>query len=505
MNRRVSSVIVLGGGSAGFMAALALKKTMPNLKVQVIRSRDIGIIGVGEGSTPILVQFLHKLLQVPLQSFFEKVRPTWKLGLKFIWGPRPAFHYTFGQQVTQPAPGLPGRLGNYCMHTMEQWEPHAALMSLDKVFVRDAAGKPIIHTDLSYHFENERFVTFLENFATSMGIEICEETVAQVTQDEAGISGLAMKSGLTYAADLYVDCSGFVSLLVGQTLGEPFISFKSSLFCDRAVVGGWARTDEPIKPYTTCETMNTGWAWQIEHENRINRGYVYCSAFISDADAEAEFRRKNPKVGPTRVVRFVAGRYQRGWVKNVVAIGNSYGFVEPLEATALGAIASQIDSLVSILYDADREIRPTYVQIHNTAQAEGWDSIRGFIAMHYKFNQRLDTPFWQASRHDVDLAKGKPLVEYYLDNGPAPYWSAMLAGNSEVYHLPDFATLMIGQKIPWRHMPVPGAAEQARWEALRQAHLRRAQAAMTVKEALAATQAPDWDWSQAALDEAGFT
>ena len=143
-------------------------------------------------------------------------------------------------------------------------------------------------------------------------------------------------------------------MLLGKTLGEPFVSFKQQpVLRPRGRRRLGPRTDEPIQPYTTAETMDAGWCWQIEHEHRINRGYVYCSAFISDEDAEREFRRKNPKVGPTRIVKFVSGRYERAWVKNVVAIGNACGFVEPLEATSLAVICDECDSLVNSYDDCD--------------------------------------------------------------------------------------------------------------------------------------------------------
>src|SRR6185369_9411983 len=152
-------------------------------------------------------------------------------------------------------------------------------------FERGRGGGPVfLGLAYAYHFENEKFVQFLEGYASAQGVDIVDDTVAQVKQDEKGVSELLMASGRSETADFYVDASGFASLLLGKTLGEPFESFKSTLFCDRAVVGGWDRgLEEIIKPYTTCETMEAGWAWQIEHENRVNRGYVYSSDFISDA------------------------------------------------------------------------------------------------------------------------------------------------------------------------------------------------------------------------------
>ncbi len=184
-----------------------------------------------------------------------------------------------------------------------------------------------------------------------------------------------------------------MSLLLGKTLAEPFQSFSPTLFCDRAVVGGWERDGEIIQPYTVVETMNSGWCWRIDHEHRINRGYVYASSFTSDDEAEREFRAKNPKVGPTRVVHFRTGRYERSWVKNVVAIGNASGFVEPLEATSLGAIGSECALLAETLLDCDFQPNTSQVREFNRAMATNWDNIRRFLAIHYKFNTRLDTPF----------------------------------------------------------------------------------------------------------------
>ncbi len=158
------------------------------------------------------------------------------------------------------------------------------------------------------YIENEKFVGYLERYATKIGVITEDDTVEHVPQDE-GVAGLKLASGRTITADLYADCSGFVSLLLEKTLGVPFHDFKRTLYNDRAVVGGWLRTDEPIQPYTTAETMNSGWCWRIDHEGHINRGYVYSSDFISDEDATAEFTAKNPKVMKTRIVRFRVGRH----------------------------------------------------------------------------------------------------------------------------------------------------------------------------------------------------
>jgi tryptophan halogenase len=494
MHRMVQKVIVLGGGSAGFMAAIALKAKVPGIDVLVIRSKDIGIIGVGEGSTVTLTKFLHEYIRVGLKRFHEVARPTWKLGLHFIWGPRPYFHYSFGTGMSARYEDLPKNKGYYCDEDTEYADFHSALMTHDKVFER-AGPSPKMHGAFSYHFENERFVQYLEGYATALGARTLDDTVLEVKQGEEGVSGLLLKSGTTESADLYVDCSGFVSLLLGKALREPFIPFKSSLFCDRAVAGGWERTDEVIKPYTTCETMNSGWCWQIEHIERVVRGYVYASDFISDEQAEREFREKCPKVKNTRVVKFVSGRYGRCWVKNVVAVGNASGFVEPLEATALGVIAMQARLIANVLLDSDRQPGPTQLANLNDFHARNWDSIRGFIAMHYKFNSRIDTPFWRACRSDTELGRATPIVEYFKENGPSSLWEPTLFDEFDQFKTGGYMTMLVGMKVPYRKTYTPAEAEWRLWEAKRRKFKELAQKAMGVKEVLDIIYSPAWKWT----------
>jgi len=192
------------------------------------------------------------------------------------------------------------------------------------------------------------------------------------------------------------------------------VDYRDSLFCDRAVVGGWERTaDEPIQPYTTAETMDGGWCWRIDHEEIINRGYVFCSDHLGDNDAEAEFRRKNPRVQQTRVVPFRTGRYRRNWVHNVVGMGNASGFVEPLEATALMCICLQSRALADGLGETDDTPSPSMTSMFNLYLAGLWDEVRDFLAVHYKFNTRLETPFWQRCRAETALHGAAPLVQYF--------------------------------------------------------------------------------------------
>jgi tryptophan halogenase len=498
----VQRVVIVGGGSAGFMAALAIRaKLRDAVDVVVIRSKDIGVIGVGEGSTPALTRFLHEYVGVIPKKFFDTAQPTWKLGLRFLWGPRPHFNYSFSQgQLAARADGLPRMKAAYCFAgEMAHEDPLSALMTHDRAFERGARGEPLFHPNVAYHFENEKFVRFLEGYAAALGVTTLDDTVTDVERSENGVAALRLASGRREAADLFVDASGFVSLLLGKALGTPFVGYEKSLFCDRAVVGGWDRQDSPdaadqvIKPYTTCETMDAGWCWQIEHEGRINRGYVYSSGFVADEAAEAEFRAKNPKVGPTRIVRFVSGRYRDLWVGNVVAIGNAGGFVEPLEATALGAIAFQSRTLVDALLECDRDPTAAVRRNYNRMHAAVWDDVRDFLAVHYKFNTRVDTRFWRHCREHTDLAGASGVVEAYRETGPS-MWLESAVPRESVFGVPGYLAMLVGQQVPHAGAGRPTEPERRTWEAQRQRYRAMAARGLTVRETLAAIRSPKWKW-----------
>lgn len=497
----IRRVLVMGGGSAGFLAAITLKMRAPHLDVTALRSKEIGIIGVGEGTTNYVPEHLHGYLGIPIGEFFAEAAPSWKLGVRFEWGPRPAFEYPFTKQVDRPEPGLSQRVGYYCDEDFAFADRTSALMANGRAFSRQDNGAPLIERNFAYHLENERFVGYLEKHARRIGVAIREGTVQSVDQDDSGITALRLApggdfpSGGVATADLYVDCSGFGSALLGKALGEPFESFGSTLYCDCAVVGGWARGQEPILPYTAVETMDAGWCWQIEHEHRINRGYVFSSAFISHDEAERELRARCPRVTTTRVVRFVSGSYRRPWVRNVVAIGNAAGFVEPLEATALFVICAASQALTASLLDCNATPDAVIASQFNAYCTRLWGAIRNFLAVHYRFNTRRDTPFWKACRADVDLSGAAPIVEYYRAHGPSSLWAHTLIDPLDPFGLDGYYTLLIGQQVPYQRRWTAPPAEKARWEELKAGWAHGAASGFTIAEALRLVRSAQGAWS----------
>src|SRR3954468_11582526 len=328
--QQIRRIAVLGGGSAGFMGALTLRRKLPDLKVTVIRSPDIGVIGVGEGTTIAFPKHFFEYLRLKPQQFYADAEPTWKLGIKFLWGSRREFYYTFSYEFQHRFPELSRNTRFFFSDEFPFAGRTSAFMASDKAFPRRANGTPEFHNNHAYHVENNKLVGWLEKVSRDFGVEVIDATVTAERSDD-GIGALITQDGTRIEADLFVDASGFRSELLGRTLGESFLSYEDALFCDRAVIGGWTRTDEPIRPYTMAETMEAGWCWQIEHENWINRGYVYSSHFMDDDAALAELLTKNPRIAnEPRCVKFRSYRHTRTWIGNVVGIGNASGFVEPL-------------------------------------------------------------------------------------------------------------------------------------------------------------------------------
>ena len=239
--------------------------------------------------------------------------------------------------------------------------------------------------------------------------------------------------------------------------------------------------------------MDHGWCWQIEHEHWINRGYVYSSSFTSDDEACEEFLRKNPQVENTpRVVKFRSYRHERFWVGNVVGIGNASGCVEPLEATALQVISVQTSTLADGLIDSLCAPTPTLINFYNRHNTSQWDDIRDFLAVHYKFNTRVDTPFWRECRDSTDLCGAQEVVEYYQENGPSCLLNNVILHPTNSFGLEGYLAMLVGQKVPHQSRYSPSPAEIQSWQERRSQYGSEAANALSVRESLSYLRGIGW-------------
>ena len=492
----IKEVLVLGGGSAGFIAAISIKRKIPQLKVLVVRSPAIGVIGVGESTTPNFPRHLFEYLGISRKRFYALAQPAWKLGIRFLWGSRGSFDYTFNLQLDSHYGDLQKPTGYYCDDDFKDASLPGALMRRDMAFPRQKDGSPDIHPWHAFHIENKKFIEILEIVAKEEGVEVTDGKVTGSERGEQGITAVHLEDGRRLTADLFIDASGFRSELLGKALEEPFVSFEKSLFCRKAVIGGWERGEnEPILPYTTAETMDAGWAWRIDHEHLINRGYVYCPDFISDDEAAAEFQRKNPKVKvEPKIVNFRSGFYQRQWVGNVVGFGNAGGFVEPLESTAIMILCSHIQTLVDFLKHSDLRPTPTMRDLYNELTANTWNDIRQFLSLHYKFNGKLDTPFWKVAREETDVSGIQDFIDFYQENGPTGFCRYRLPRSENDFGLEGFLVMMVGNQVPYNKRHDASPEDLQTWKRRKEEFGREAARVIRSEDALAYVKHPGWQW-----------
>jgi tryptophan 7-halogenase len=496
----VKRVGILGGGTAGWFTALALRAQLPSLEVTVIESPSIPIIGVGEASVPSLVAFIHHYLDLDVLEFTRAVKPTWKQGIRFEWG-LPG-DYVFQAPFDWEANGI-GMLGSMAeTGNVSDFTLQGHLMARGTTPILrhgDTLQSFLPILALAYHLDNQRLVAYLRKTAVERGVRHLDRKIADAVIDagegdeDPRVRHLVAEGGEELAFDLYIDCSGFRSFLLEHKLGARFESYASTLFTDCAFAFNAPHGGKP-QPYTTARTMPAGWCWNIPMVEDDHHGYVYSSAHTSHDEAEAEVRRTWPDISNGRVVRFRSGRHDRPWIGNVYAIGNAYAFVEPLESTGLLMIMRAITSLVRA-FPIGPQAQPMRDFVNKTT-ARDWDRLRWFLAAHYKFNERLDTPFWQDVRATCDVSGLQAALDLFQAYGPlsllprAMRTSLVEEAGIFFYGLHGLDTILLGQHVPH---PKLDREPTAAWKKRQAAAIEFATRALPYPEALRAVDAhPEW-------------
>ncbi|WP_395856083.1 tryptophan halogenase family protein [Cystobacter fuscus] len=414
---RLRKLIIVGGGSSGWMSAAYLCKALNfSVDITLIESPTIGRIGVGEATIPTIKEELFDFLGIPEEEWMAECKATYKLGIRFQNWKKPAsqggdhYYHNFGEMPL--VKGMP--LSHVWMYKHQQQGYslsldyacyHASALSDAKKSPRYMDGTRALHH--AYHFDALLIANYLKEWSIARGLTHITDDVVGTELDEGGnIKSLRGASGRTYEADLYIDCSGFAGLLIEKALGEPKVSFHECLLTDRAVAINIPENPEAegIRPYTTATAFSSGWTWEIPLYNRSGNGYVYSSAFQTPEDAEREIRAwfgKKAERLDVRHIRFISGRRRRSWVKNCVSIGLSSSFLEPLESTGLYFVYAALYQLVS--YFPNKRIDPVLRDKFNERMAYMVDDVRDFIVLHFCTSPRTDTPYWRANQHDLKL------------------------------------------------------------------------------------------------------
>jgi tryptophan halogenase len=457
-DRQIRSVVIVGGGTAGWMAAAGLSKSLEGLgiRIRLIESGQIGSIGVGEATIPPLMDFIRQL-GIAEDELVRDVKATYKLGIGYRDWTRPGHFYFHPFGPTGPGIGsipfpaywlkmfLAGKAA-----PLEEYSIQAVAATRGR-FRRPvhAPNTPLNKITYALHFDASSFARYLRGFAEARGVQRTEGDVRRVSvrPQDGFVESVTLESGESISADLFIDCSGFRGLLIEEALETGYDDWSHWLPCDRALVVHSERAAEP-DPYTLVTARDAGWQWRIPLQHRDGNGYVYCSAFTSEDAAGAVFSTKlpgKPLTDPTSL-RFTPGRRQRAWHKNCVALGLAAGFLEPLEATSIHLIQRGIAMLLRFF--PDRDFAPAEIERYNRTLKFEFERVRDFLLLHYSQTERTE-PFWDHCRSIAPTEALREKIELFQSHG------RILREESELFPVLSWLSVLVGQNIiPRRYDPM---------------------------------------------------
>ncbi len=448
------TLCIVGGGTAGWIAAALIAHHYPAVKVELIESDDIGTIGVGESTIPPFLQLLARL-GISESEFVAECQSSFKLGIEFRDWRRVGHSYfhPFGSIGTPIEVGdfyqlwLRLRVGGEA-GLLQDYAP-ASVMAREGRFTLPfkAQRTPIAGATYALHVDARRVARYLRRFAEARGVIRTEGIVSDVAQDAGGfVERVRLVDGREAAADFFIDCTGFRALLSEKTLGVGFNDWSHWLMCDRAIAVQTENVGSP-PPYTLAHAQEAGWRWRIPLQHRAGNGHVFASRYMSDDEATAILldQTEGQPVTSPMTVRFRTGVREAPWRGNVLAVGLSGGFIEPLESTAIHLIYRGIDYLFRFL--PDRDCAPELAAEFNRRMITDYAEIRDFIILHYCVTERRDTAFWRACaemelpeslRRRIALFRVNGVLEEGVDElfGPVS-WQSVMDGMGivpRVYH-----------------------------------------------------------------------
>ncbi len=450
-NNAIQNIVIVGGGSAGWMTAAAFAKVLKNqyCHIRLIESDVISTVSVGEATIPQISLF-NKLLGIDENDFIRKTQSTFKLGIEFIdWKAKgQSYMHPFGSFGTDMDAI---QFHHYWLKMYQQGKAPdieqyslAAIAAKQGRFIRPqkAGNSPLSSISYAFHFDATLYAKYLRDFATNLGVERTEGKVVDVSlrNSDGFIDSVVLASGERISGDLFIDCSGFRGLLIEGALQTGFDDWSQWLPCDRAVAMP-CMASKSVDPYTKSKAQQAGWTWRIPLQHRIGNGYVYPSKYVSDEQAVDILRSQmeSEPLAEPNFLRWTTGVRKKGWNKNCVAIGLSAGFIEPLESTGLHLIQSAIAKLLGMF--PNKGFAQADIDTYNAQLSVEMERIRDFIILHYKATEREDSEFWRFCKNMEIPANLQQKIELYQANG------RIYRQDTELFNETSWLAVMHGQGL----------------------------------------------------------
>jgi tryptophan 7-halogenase len=447
----VRHIVIVGGGTAGWMTASALAKVLEGrYTIRLVESDEIGIIGVGEATIPHIINF-NTSLEIDEDEFMRATQATFKLGIEFVnWGAigdRYIHGFGFVGQASQALPfhhfwlrmrqaGKALPLEAYSINTAAPQQ--AKFMRARK----DMPGSPVADISHAFHFDAGLYARYLRAYAEKRGVRRTEGRIASVEQREPDgfVTAVVMESGERIAGDFFIDCSGLRGLLIEQALQTGFEDWSHWLPMNRALAVP-SRSTGPLLPMTRSTAHRAGWQWRIPLQHRVGNGHIYCSAFMEQDEAARILLEHldGEALAEPRPLKFTTGRRKQFWNRNVVAVGLSSGFLEPLESTSIHLIHTAITRILSFFPHSGFDAAD--IAEYNAMTQWEYERIRDFLILHYKATERDDSEFWNYCRTMPVPETLERKIELFRANG------RVFRDLQDLFAEPSWLQVLIGQRI----------------------------------------------------------
>nr|WP_136250001.1 tryptophan halogenase family protein [Ningiella ruwaisensis] len=449
--QQIKRIVILGGGSAGWMSAATLARQISTqyCNIILIESEDIGTVSVGEATIPQILQF-NRVLGIDENEFLRETKATFKLGIRFKnWGQiGDDYIHPFGNPGTTigPLSFYQYWLKNREVSKLKPLEYYSieARAAREGKFMRPAnlPNSPLGSIAYAYHFDATLYAKYLRKFSLSLGARRIEGKVKQVKKNKQTgfVESLILENGQQVNGDLFIDCSGFNGLLIDKTMDAHYEDWRHWLPCDSAVVAP-CHIKSDVNAHTTSTAHSAGWQWRIPLQHRVGNGCVYSSKFMTRDEAVHNLvsTMESEPLAEPRDLKWVTGCRKTPWVKNVVAIGLSAGFVEPLESTGLHTIQNAISKLLVMF--PTKQFKQSDIDAYNKVSYAEFARLRDFIILHYKATQREDSEFWQYCKNMTIPDTLQEKFDLFQNNGR--FWRQ----DSELFGETSWISVFLGQNI----------------------------------------------------------